>query len=122
MLCCFKKNKDKSQVQLVSLGEKSESTKRADLMELVETDKFQERLCQAIREDIHSSVQSQISNLQKTMSSKVEASILNTEFVIVNKVIAEVTEHINNRIEKRITELENRLRDIELPVTKYKKD
>jgi hypothetical protein len=122
MLCCFKKNKDKSQVQLVSLGEKSESVKRAELIAQVESEQFQERLCQAIREDIHSSVQSQISNLQKTMSSKVEASILNTEFVIVNKVITEVTEHINNRIEKRITELENRLRDIELPVTKYKKD
>jgi hypothetical protein len=122
MLCCFKKNKDKSDVEVVSVSKKSESTKRADLMELVETEKFQERLCQTIREDIHSSVQSQISNLQKTMSSKVEASILNTEFVIVNKVIAEVTEHINNRIEKRIIELENRLRDVEVPVTKYKID
>lgn len=122
MLCCFKKNKDKPQVHLVSLGERSESVKRVDLMALVETEKFQERLCQTIREDIHSSVQSQISNLQKTMSGKVEASILNTEFLIVNKVIAEVTEHINNRIEKRIIELENRLKDSQISVTKYKMD
>jgi hypothetical protein len=122
MLCCLKKNKDKPQIDLVSLQEKSESVKRADLIAQVESEQFQERLCQAIREDIHSSVQSQITNLQKTMSSKIEASILNTEFVIVNKVIHEVTEHINNRIEKRIIELENRLKDVELPVTKYKKD
>jgi hypothetical protein len=125
MLCCFKKNKDKPEIHSVSvkkIDEKSESVKRADLIAQVESEQFQERLCQSIREDIHASVQSQITNLQKTMSSKVEASILNTEFVIVNKVIAEVTEHINNRIEKRIIELENRLRDSELPVTKYKKD
>jgi hypothetical protein len=125
MLCCSKKNKDKSEVDFVSvkeINEKSESVKRAELIAKVESEQFQERLCQAIREDIHSSVQSQISNLQKTMSSKIEASILNTEFVIVNKVIAEVTEHINNRIEKRIIELENRLRDSQILVTKYKTD
>ena len=122
MLCCFKRTKDKTQVDLISLRERNEHIKHVDLLALVESEKFQERLCQTIRDDIHSSVQSQISNLQKTMNSKVEASILNTEFVIVNKVIAEVTEHINNRIEKRIIELENRLKDSEVPVIKYKKD
>jgi hypothetical protein len=113
MLCCLKRD---------IIHERNENAKPVDLLELVETEKFQERLCQTIRDDIHSSIQIQISNLQKTMNSKVEASILNTELIIVNKVIAEVTEHINNRIEKRIIELENRLHDSKVSIIKYKTD
>jgi hypothetical protein len=42
-----------------------------------------------------------------------EANIGNVQLVIVNKVIEEVTNHIDRRIEKRLKDLERQIEELE---------
>ena len=83
------------------------------ILEMISMEKFQERLCTMIQEEIHSSVQKQSELAQRKIISKMEANIGNVQLVIVNKVIEEVTNHIDRRIEKRLKDLERQIEELE---------
>ena len=83
------------------------------ILEMISMEKFQERLCTMIQEEIHSSVQRQSELAQRKIISKMEANIGNVQLVIVNKVIEEVTNHIDRRIEKRLKDLERQIEELE---------
>ena len=83
------------------------------ILEMISMEKFQERLCTMIQEEIHSSVQKQSVLAQRRITNKMEADIANVQLVIVNKVIEEVTNHIDRRIEKRLKALETQIEELE---------
>jgi hypothetical protein len=83
------------------------------ILEMISMEKFQERLCTMIQEEIHSSVQKQSEIAQRKITNKMEANIANVQLVIVNKVIEEVTNHIDRRIEKRLKDLERQIEELE---------
>lgn len=83
------------------------------ILEMVSTEKFQERLCAMIQEEIHTAVVKHSELAQRKIIGKMEANIANQQFVIVNKVVEEVTNHIDRRIEKRIKDLERQIEQLE---------
>lgn len=83
------------------------------ILEMVSAERFQERLCAMIQEEIHTAVVKHSELAQRKITGKMEANIANVQFVIVNKVIEEVTNHIDRRIEKRIKELERQIEELE---------
>lgn len=83
------------------------------ILEMVSAERFQERLCAMIQEEIHTAVVKHSELAQRKIIGKMEANIANVQFVIVNKVIEEVTNHIDRRIEKRIKELERQIEELE---------
>ena len=84
-----------------------------NILEMISMEKFQERLCTMIQEEIHTSVQKQSVLAQRRITNKMEADIANVQLVIVNKVIEEVTNHIDRRIEKRLKDLERQIEELE---------
>ena len=87
-------------------------SRKEQLVHLVAQETFQEQLCNFIRQDIQSSIDNQVLISQKRLINKIDSNIGNLELIIINKVIGEVTKHVDNRLEKRIIELENRLTSI----------
>ncbi len=83
------------------------------ILEMVSADSFQERLCAMIQEEIHTAVVKHSELAQRRIIGKMEANIANLQFVIVNKVVEEVTNHIDRRIEKRIKDLERQIEELE---------
>jgi hypothetical protein len=83
------------------------------ILEMISTEKFQERLCTMIQEEIHTAVVKHSELAQRRIIGKMEANIANLQFVIVNKVVEEVTNHIDRRIEKRIKDLERQIEELE---------
>jgi hypothetical protein len=83
------------------------------ILEMVSAEKFQERLCAMIQEEIHTAVVKHSELAQRKITGKMEANIANLQFVIVNKVVEEVTNHIDRRIEKRIKDLEKQIEELE---------
>ncbi len=83
------------------------------ILEMVSNEKFQERLCSMIQEEIHTAVVKHSELAQRRIIGKMEANIANQQFVIVNKVIEEVTNHIDRRVEKRIKDLERQIEELE---------
>jgi hypothetical protein len=83
------------------------------ILEMVSTESFQERLCAMIQEEIHTAVLKHSELAQRKIIGKMEANIANLQFVIVNKVVEEVTNHIDRRIEKRIKDLERQIEQLE---------
>lgn len=83
------------------------------IIEMISNDKFQERLCAMIQEEIRSAVMKQSEIAQRRINSKMEANLANQQFLIVNKVITEITNHIDKRIEKRIKDLEDQIDNLE---------
>jgi hypothetical protein len=83
------------------------------ILEMISTEKFQERLCSMIQEEIHTAVVKHSELAQRRIIGKMEANIANQQFVIVNKVVEEVTNHIDRRIEKRIKDLERQIEELE---------
>jgi hypothetical protein len=83
------------------------------ILEMVSTERFQERLCTMIQEEIHTAVLKHSEIAQRKINSKMEANIANVQFIIVNKVVEEVTNHIDRRIEKRIKDLERQIEELE---------
>jgi hypothetical protein len=86
------------------------------IIQMISNDKFQERLCAMIQEEIHAAVMKQSEIAQRKINSKMEANLANQQFLIVNKVITEITNHIDKRIEKRIKDLENQIENLETKV------
>ena len=83
------------------------------ILDMVSTEKFQERLCAMIQEEIHTAVVKHSELAQRRILGKMEANIANLQFVIVNKAVEEVTNHIDRRIEKRIKDLERQIEELE---------
>ncbi len=83
------------------------------ILEMVSAESFQERLCAMIQEEIHTAVVKHSELAQRRILGKMEANIANLQFVIVNKVVEEVTSHIDRRIEKRIKDLERQIEELE---------
>jgi uncharacterized membrane protein YheB (UPF0754 family) len=83
------------------------------ILEMISMEKFQERLCTMIQEEIHSSVKKQSELAQRRITNKMEADIANVQLVIVNKVVEEITNHIDRRIEKRLKDLERQIEELE---------
>jgi hypothetical protein len=83
------------------------------ILEMVSADSFQERLCAMIQEEIHTAVLKHSELAQRKIIGKMEANIANLQFVIVNKVVEEVTNHVDRRIEKRIKDLERQIEELE---------
>lgn len=83
------------------------------ILEMVSAEKFQERLCAMIQEEIHTAVIKHSELAQRRIIGKMEANIANVQFVIVNKVVEEVTNHIDRRLEKRIKDLERQIEELE---------
>jgi hypothetical protein len=109
-----KEPKEPSEVNIVTPITLEDIKKQQDkILEMVTTEKFQERLCIMIQEEIHNSVQKQTEITQRKLIGKMEANIANVQLVIVNKVIEEVTNHIDRRIEKRLKELERQIEELE---------
>jgi hypothetical protein len=109
-----KEQKEVSEVYSINPITLEDIKKQQDkILEMVSTEQFQERLCTMIQEEIHSSVQKQSELAQRKIIGKMEANIANVQLVIVNKVVEEVTNHIDRRIEKRLKELERKIEELE---------
>ena len=92
------------QLQQQQLQQQQQHQKQ--LMELASAEKFQDNLCRLITEDIDKFMEKQSGVVLTRLGSKIEANIHNVEVKIVNAVIANVTEHVLGRLEKRIQTLE----------------
>jgi len=100
-----------SQIKPITLEDVKEQQDK--ILEMVSTESFQERLCAMIQEEIHTAVLKHSELAQRKIIGKMEANIANLQFVIVNKVVEEVTNHIDRRIEKRIKDLERQIEQLE---------
>ena len=105
------RNSFDSQIKPITLEYVKEQQEK--ILEMVSAEKFQERLCSMIQEEIHTAVVKHSELAQRRIIAKMEANIANLQFVIVNKVVEEVTNHIDRRIEKRIKDLERQIEELE---------
>ena len=105
------RNSFDSQIKPITLEYVKEQQDK--ILEMVSAEKFQERLCSMIQEEIHTAVVKHSELAQRRIIAKMEANIANLQFVIVNKVVEEVTKHIDRRIEKRIKDLERQIEELE---------
>jgi hypothetical protein len=107
-----KDNNDESlSIKQITLDDIKEQQDK--ILEMVSMERFQERLCNMIQEEIHTAVVKHSELAQRKINAKLEANIANIQFVIVNKVIEEVTNHIERRIEVRLKDLERQIEELE---------